>query len=355
MAYRLAAPIRVIRIGYFDPRMRDIGGVDRLALDMAELEALRLAAARVTVPLTLTYSLARDLPLAFGQLKATGACTFTLSDDALVSAHPGTFAHRVRAVDVRVDAPGTTAQMRGILTNSGFSLLRREPDGTRVPLLRFADAYPVSEFRVRTDLALHGLPGEHLLPFEGSAFSTTWTLELPRAANSVDLARVTDVRITLDVQAAYAVPLATAPASPQPASRAVFVSALAVDAAALAKLRKPTDPSGEIRFELDRLALPTSAVISNLAIVLPGLDGGTFDATLRFGTSAPAPFEIVDGLAMSNAGVLSDGNPASARPLNAAVDGTPARTAVLTIDKGNDAALLAATRDVLLWVEYSLA
>ena len=30
LAYRLATPIRVIRIGYFDPRMRDVGGVDRL-------------------------------------------------------------------------------------------------------------------------------------------------------------------------------------------------------------------------------------------------------------------------------------------------------------------------------------
>jgi hypothetical protein len=58
-------------------RMRDVGGVNRLTLDLAELEALRLAAARVTVPVTVTYSLARDLPLAFGQLKATGTRTFT--------------------------------------------------------------------------------------------------------------------------------------------------------------------------------------------------------------------------------------------------------------------------------------
>src|SRR5690606_26474822 len=39
LAYRLATPLRVIRFGYFDPRMRDVGGVDRLALDLAELEA----------------------------------------------------------------------------------------------------------------------------------------------------------------------------------------------------------------------------------------------------------------------------------------------------------------------------
>jgi hypothetical protein len=75
-----------------------------------------------------------------------------LTDDVLMAAHPGTFAHRIRAVDVLVDAPGTAAPARGILSNSGFSLLRREPAAPRVPLLRFADAYPISEFRLRTDM-----------------------------------------------------------------------------------------------------------------------------------------------------------------------------------------------------------
>lgn len=357
LAYRLATPIRVIRIGYFDARMRDVGGVDRLALDLAELEALRLAAARVTVPLTVTYSLARDLPLAFGQLKANGACTFTITDDALMTAHPGTFAHRIRAVDVQVDAPGTVVPPRGILTNGGFSLLRREPAGPRVPLVRFADAYPISEFRLRSDLAVHGLPGEHLLPFEGAGFTTTWTLELPKAANPVGLNRVTDVRVTFDVQAVYEVPtMAASPAPLQPASRAVFVSALALDATGLATLRKTTAPQGTMTFPLDRLAVPVDAVITNLAVVLPGVSGGSFQGTLRFGDAGgtATPFAIADGLAMSNAGVLSDGIPANVQPLNATATGAAARKATLTIAKGSDAARLTAARDVLLWVEYTV-
>ncbi len=354
LAYRLATPVRVIRIGYFDPRMRDVGGVDRLALDLAELEALRLGAARVTVPLARTYSLARDLPLAFGQLKATARCTFTLTDDDLVAAHPGTFAHRIRAVDVAVDTPGTVVPARGILTNSGFSLLRRASGAARVPLLRFADAYPVSEFRLRSDLALYGLPGEQLLPFEGAAFTTTWTLELPEAANPVGLHRVTDVRITFDLQAAYEVPAGAAGVQPQPASRSMFVSALAVDATGLATLRNAAKPKASVRFDLDQLALPPGAVITNLAVMLPGVVGGTVGAKLRFGNGAAKSFQIADGLAMSNAGVLSDGNPANALPLNAAATGPASRPATLTITKGSDASRLAKARDVLLWVEYSV-
>lgn len=353
LAYRLATPIRVIRIGYFDTRMRDVGGVDRLALDLAELEALRLGAARVTVPVTVTYSLARDLPLAFGQLKAAGTCTFALSDDDLIAAHPGTFAHRIRAVDVIVDAPGTAVPVRGILTNGGFSLLRREQKAPPVPLLRFADAYPISEFRLRSDMALHGMPGEHLLPFEGAGFTTTWTIELPKAANAIGLNRVTDVRIVFDIQAAYEALSALVPATPQPASRAVFVSALALDTTGLRSLRKAADPKSKIQFQLDRLALPVDAVITNLAVVLPGVEGGKFNATLQFGAAATSSFQIVDGLAMSNTGVLGDGDPANIQALNAAVAGSPARPVVLTITKGADAERLAAARDAMLWVEFN--
>lgn len=354
LAYRLATTVRVVRIGYFDPRMRDVGGVDRLALDLAELEALRLGSARVTVPLARSYSLARDLPLAFGQLKATGRCTFTLTDDDLLAAHPGTFAHRIRAVDVVVDAPGTVVPPRGILTNSGFSLLRREPTAARVPLLRFPDAYPVSEFRLTRDAALHGLPGEQLLPFEGAAFTTTWTLALPAAVNPVGMHRVTDVRIVFDLQASYEVPAAAPAAQPQSSSRSMFVSALAIDASGLGTLRDPAKPQASVRFDLDRLALPAHTQITNLAVLVPGVDGGTVNATLRFGSGAPGTFQIVDGLAMSNAGVLGDGNPSNARPLNAVATGPASQPATLTITKSGEASRLANARDALLWIEYSV-
>jgi hypothetical protein len=351
LAYMLGTPLRIIRLGYFDAKMRDVGGVDRLSLDLAELEAVRLAAARIAVPLTRTYSLAQDLPLAFGQLKTTGRCTFTLTDDDLTAAHPGTYAHRIRAVDVFVDAPGTTVPLRGMLTNGGFSRFRREPGGAPQPLVRFADAYPVSEFRVRRDFELHGLPGERLLPFEGSGFATSWTLELPKPANSTGLNRVTDVRITFDVQAAYAADAAVAAALPAAASRAVFVSALAIDTTGLATLRK-SGVAAKVSLSLDKLALPAGAVITNLAVLLPGVEGGNFNAELRFGNATATPFKISDGLAMSNSGTLSDGSPANALPLNQAVGGSPARPAVLSIDKGADGARLAKARDVLLWLEY---
>jgi Tc toxin complex TcA C-terminal TcB-binding domain len=354
LAYRLGTSLRVIKLGYFDLRMRDLGGADRLALDLAELEAVRLSAARVTVPITRTYSLARDLPLAFGQLKRHGSCSFALSDDDLVAAYPGTFAHRIRAVDVFVDTPGTVAAPSGILSNGGFSMLRRDPDGPRVPLLRFADAYPISEFRIRKDLELHGMPGEQLLPFEGTAFTTTWTLQVPKAANPSGLARITDIRITFDLQAAYDPRSAGLPVAPAVVSRSLFVSALATDAKGLATLSKKSTPA-RLTFDLAALAVPSGSVVTNLAVVIPGVNGGSYDATLRIGRGAPTTFVIKDGLASSNLGVLSDGDPGNAQPLNAAAGGSPTRPMTLEIIKGPDRGRLKKARDVLLWVEYEVA
>ncbi|MFJ5731513.1 hypothetical protein [Streptomyces paradoxus] len=186
-----------------------------------------------------------------------------------------------------MDAPGTLEQPRGILTNMGFSPLRRSPGAERVPLLRFADAYPVSEFRVRRDLELHGLPGEQLLPFEGTAFTTTWTLQLSATANPVGLGRVTEVFLTFDLQAAYdATATGTAPAA-APVSRSLFVSALSVDTAGLASLRTPP-PSAKLSFALDKLPLPQHGKVTHLAVLLPGVDGGTFNAKLRVGTTTRA-------------------------------------------------------------------
>ncbi|QBJ96010.1 hypothetical protein ERC79_08520 [Rhodococcus sp. ABRD24] len=355
LAYQLATPIRIVKLDYFDARMRDLGGVDRLALDLAELEAVRLGAARVSVPIKRTYSMARDLPLAFGQLKQSGRCTFTLTDDDLTTSHPGTFAHRIRAVDVRVETPGTVEQTRGILTNQGFSLLRRASDAARVPLLRFADAQPISEFRVHSDsdLALHGMPGESLLPFEGTAFTTTWSLELPPRANPAGLHRVTDVLITFDLQAAYGTDSVEVANPPATASRSLFVSALAVDSPGLATLRKK-NATAKVTFPLGELPIPHPAKITNLAILVPGVDGGSYAATLRTGGGASIPFILDDGLAMSNAGVLGDGNPLTALPLNAAAGVSIPPTMVVTVTKGNDATRLAAARDLLLWVEYDV-
>ncbi|MET9105358.1 alpha/beta hydrolase [Streptomyces zhihengii] len=85
--------------------------------------------------------------------------------------------------------------------------------------------------------------------------------------------------------------------------------------------------------------------LTNRAVLLPGVEGGTFNAKLRSGTAAFASFRIVHGIAMSSPGVLCDGNPSHGQPLNAAAGGLPARSVDLEIDKGGDADRIAAARN----------
>ncbi len=352
LAYEIGRAVKIVRFDYFDARLRDVTGVDRLMLDLAELEAVRLSAAHLTVPIRRTYSLARDFPAAFGALRQNGRCTFAPSADDLEAAHPGTFAHRLRAVTVAVEAPGAVMPPRGMLSNRGMSFLKRSPGGPSLPLVRFEDGLPVSEFRVRDDMWLYQMPGEQLMAFEGSGFSTLWELEFPTAANPTGLARVSDVLITFDVRAEYAGASQIAPPAGR-VSRSVIASALALDPAGLASLRG-TGAQGTVRFPLAGMALPGiggAPKITNVAVLVAGVDSGTLSASLRLtATATDYAFSIVDGLAMSNNAHLADGHAAHA--LNGAAGATPAQRIDVTIQKAGVSALLANVRDVALWVEY---
>jgi hypothetical protein len=353
LAYQIGRTIRIIRLNYFDARMRDVTGVDRLMLDLAELEAVRLASARLILPIKRTYSLARDLPLAYGALKRTGRCRFTLTDDDLRLSHPGTFAHRIKAVDVAVEAPGAVPAPRGVLSNRGLSYLRPSLTGPGRPLVRYEDALPISEFRMRADMTLHDMPGEQLMPFEGSGFATEWMLEFPVAANATGLSRLTDVLVTFDIQANFDGSPAPAAPAPGPISRAFFASALSLDTTGLGTMRGAS-ATGKVRFKIGDLSIPgaaSSPKVTNIAVLLPGIDSGTFTAKLRAGATVIA-FTIKDGIAMSNAAHLSDGVAANAQPLNAIATANAVQDFEIEITKGAGGALLATTRDVLLWMEY---
>jgi hypothetical protein len=353
LAYQLAQPVNVIRLSYFDRRMRDIGGVDRLILDMTELEAVRLSATRLTLPVKRSYSLARDLPLAFGALKRTGSARFTLSASDLEKVHPGTFAHRIRAVDVAVEAPGAFPVPRGILRNLGLSYINPAGGGRNLPLVRFDDALPVSDFRTRADMTVHDMPGEQLMPFEGSGFTTEWLIELPQDASQPGLARLTDVVITFDIRCGYA-GAAGAPVAPAQQSRAVLLSGLALDTPGFAGLRDASS-SATLLFRMGELALPgplAGSKVTNIALLLPGVDSGTIDASLRMQGSG-IDFIVLDGVASSNAAHLSDGVAANVQPLNAVHGLEAGGTIEIELKKAGTADLLKQVRDVVLWLEYA--
>jgi hypothetical protein len=359
LAYELDQPLNIMRLDYFPVREQGIGGADRLLLDLAEMETARLDAVRATVPIQHTFSLARDFPLQYGQLKATGRTTFATTSQALRQGYPGTYQHRVRALTPTVTTTPSTGAIRGILRNNGISVVNLlGADGTEQPatLVRSADALPVSEFRMRDDLAVHGLPDEALLLFEGSGMDTTWTLELPAAANPGGLGGIVDVLLTFDLRARYSPVLHDTHVSNAPTTveRGLLLSAARLDPAGLANLQGPAG-SSTITFPAGTLGLPqgeSGRRVTNLAVMFVGVRGPAFTASLKIAPSARTTFVVKDGVHASDAPpfIRPPGTPPS--PLNLFVGADVDQSFELRITPGTSGVSFSDVKDVLLGIDY---
>jgi hypothetical protein len=351
LAFEQNRVISIIKLNYLPAALRGVTGADTLLADLAELEANRIQGVRLSTPVKHTVSLARNFPLAFGQLKKTGSCRFATNELDLRAAYPGTFAYRIRAITAAMHNPDGAAP-RGILRNGGVSLVSDEDLTTNV-LTRFADALALSEFRLQDDLFVYGLPGETLLQFEGSGFETAWELQFPIAANPAGFSAVADVLITFDCNAYYSDSVAAKQAAQPPqANRAILLAASNVDPLGLTSLKHPG--TAKILFDPAKIALPVqekTREVTNLALICVGTTTKKYKAKLSATKSgATASFNFQDGLAFSNSGVLLGG--AAALPLNALTGIDLNQPFSLEIQTAGVSDELRQLFDVVLYLDY---
>ncbi len=359
LAFEQDRTLSIIAFDYFPRNLRGVSGADLLQMHLAELEAARIQGLTQTIPVKQTVSLARDFPLAFGQLKKTGSCSFATAEAPLRLAYPGLYGYRIRNITVAASYAAAVRPHRGVLTNLGVSMVTRGEADTAHQLVRYPDVLPLSEFRMRDDMWVFGLPDETLLPFEGSGIETVWELQLPRAGNANGLDAMSDLFLTFDMRASYSAALAQAhlAAMPGVVRRSLLMSANAADPAVLAKFRKDGG-AATLRFDLARASAnvgETAHTLENLVLIVIGI--GAPACTASFASTKPAHAEEIvfeDGVALSNAGVLADGNGGVPLPL-AAFAGFDADQ-VFTLDlaeAANPGIDLRGVRDVLLLAEYS--
>lgn len=362
LAYEHNTTVDLVRTDYFPVARGGAGGADQLRLDLANLQIRHLESVRELVPVKHTISLARDLPLQFAQLRATGRCRFQTLEAAVRAAYPGTYGHRVMAVTPRVLQAAGTAPVRGLLSNTGVSQIGA-PDGTMEPSVRPADALPISEFDLGTaDREIYGLPGSALMQFEGGGFQSQWTLEFPAAANLPGMRDVVDVLVTFDLRAQYTSALhhgQAAPAAPAEVDRFILVSAFQAGLEGLKDLREGR-LHAVLAFNLAKLGLPAaekSRTINNLAVLVCGAEGeepikAKVSVTLPRPVSVPV--SMPKGIAFSNRPPITDPqSTAPPSPLNV-LGGVPAdQTISVTIDHiDNTDVDFENVRDVLLGVDY---
>ncbi|HEX2541206.1 MAG TPA: hypothetical protein VHM00_08995 [Caldimonas sp.] len=358
LAFEQDRELAVIGFDYYPRHLRGVSGADLLQLHLAELEAARVQGLTQTIPVKQTVSLARDFPIALGQLKKTGTCRFATREAPLRLLYPGVYGYRVRNISIAATYAAALQPHRGVLTNQGVSIVTRSGGGPGHVLARYADALPLSEFRMREDMWVYDLPDETLLPFEGSGIETTWELTLSPIGNAEGFAAMSDMLITFDMRASYSALLAAQDAAAAPASvhRSVLMSANAANPGALATFRAD---GGVVALAFDVAAAvrnphEATRTLRNLVLIAVGADAAPFDATLASTSpalSAPAAFEA--GLAMSNAGILADGNGGVPLPLNAFAGQTADLTLTLEIDSAaNPGVDFSGLREVMLWLEY---
>lgn len=359
LAFEQDRALTIIAFDYFPRNLRGVSGADQLQLHLAELEAARIQGLTQTIPVKQTVSLAREFPVEFGQLKATGSCRFTTSEAPLRLVHPGVYGYRVRNITVSATYTDAIQPHRGLFSNQGVSVVSREKPGSAHTLIRYPDALPLSEFRMRNDMWVFDLPDETLLPFEGSGIETAWELMLSKVGNASGFESLTDVFITFDMRASYSAHLGQehVVALPVSGTRSVLLSAKAANPGKLAKFRKDGG-TVKLAYDLKKLAAnpnEKNRKTLNIALGAVGVEDAPFTAT--FSSADPGQDEDIafeKGLALSNAGALAGGNGGVPLPLNSFVSLDLDQTFELEIDAGaNPAVDFTRIADVLMLVEYS--
>jgi hypothetical protein len=358
LAFEQDRELGIIAFDYFPRNLRGVSGADLLQLHLAELEAARIQGLTQTIPVKQTISLARDFPIQFGQLKRTGSCRFATSEQPLRLAYPGVYGYRIRNVTIAANYAAPIQPHRGLFSNQGISVVTRDKPGSAHNLVRYPDALPLSEFRMREDMWVFDLPDETLLPFEGSGIETVWELMVSKAGNANSLEPMTDFLITFDMRASYSAllaqqHLATPPAT---ANRSLLASGKALNPGALPKFR---DDGGKVTLAFDLAKLARNANEAqrktlNFVLVAVGASDAAFTAT--FSSATPVNSKSITfekGVALSNAGVLADGNGGVALPLNSFVGLDVDQVFKLVIDAdANPGSDLSNLQEVLLLVEY---
>lgn len=345
LAFEQVRTIDIIGKNYLPRAMRGLTGPDALQADLAALENSRLLGIKLTMPVQHSLSLARDFPIAFGALKASGRCSFTTEEALLRTLYPGLFGFRLRTVSVATQSTGAQI-IRGTLRNRGISSVGRDGGKSEQVLIRFPDALPISEFNMKDDMDAFGLPGEALLQFEGGGFTTGWDIAL--ATHAPPPQGLADVLITFDGYGFYSDDMFVADQpAPDIANRTILFSGSSIAPDGLAALRDGT--ASQLTLDLAGFAGEREGetrTIANMGLIWLG-DGPAPIALTAQGSGETATIHFADGIAASNAPPFD--SVTGAMPLNAFHD--VAMDQAFTFDFGD--ADLSKLTDLAIVLEYS--
>ncbi len=188
---------KVIRPSYKVSSTKDMLGAEWLLSDIDSFTHHQVTQVKEKpIPVKWGVSLAEEFPGQFLTFSRTGRLDFDVDLARVALAHPGTYRHRLAAVELEVDGFVPPMGVHGRLTSSGLGR-HRGRDGSVSLRVQPAETLVLSRYSRRVDGALLSPPPDMRALFEGNSVGCGWSLEIPRSANDLDLRLVFDVRLVL--------------------------------------------------------------------------------------------------------------------------------------------------------------
>ncbi len=188
---------------------------DSLMFSLNQLEKANIDAGVRHLEIDKTISLLQIDPQAVLDLKQTGKCSFALTEQLFDYDFPGQYNRKIASVSITIPAiVGPYQNIHAILTQTSNRVVL-QPDKAAVnylmpggdqnggPPLTIRSNWNINQqvalSRGASDSGLFELNfnDPRYLPFEGTGAISSWTLEMPRAANPIDFNSISDVIIQL--------------------------------------------------------------------------------------------------------------------------------------------------------------
>jgi len=148
------------------------------------------------IPVKQIISLAERYPFSLYQFRRTGEVNFETKLEDFDRRHPGSYMRKLKAVEVYIEGLISADGISGYLRNTGVSLYRTSDNDVKVRIQPRETAM-LSSYNLKQDIAVFRPSQETSGVFEGSGVATAWSLGIPRDANDLNYAAVSDIKLVL--------------------------------------------------------------------------------------------------------------------------------------------------------------
>ena len=310
---------------YWDDQHKGLLAAEGLLSALDQMDAAYRSQNARRLEVMKTVSLGLVAPQALLDLKATGLCTFDLTEELFDYDYPGQYARKIKVITVSVPALlGPYEQIKATLTQTRNQVVTEPSKAVVEYLLTSKGTAPSKGLRtdwknnqmvaLSTGMDDSGLftlnfADDRFLPYENTGAVSSWKLEMPKTTNRLNFENVSDVLVTIRYTALFDVALKIQVEKllqKIPYSAGLYVDVSAQQPSAwMAFIEDHSDSSTQsLKLVIDpkQLGHFSSVRITSVLIKLDLGDGVTLSkaaqiSTLTSGNQPSQPLSFTDGVA----------------------------------------------------------